>query len=256
MYDIHVFGSGSSGNCIYVDSGDSKFLLDAGLSFTDTKKNLRSIGARFSDIDFILFTHYHIDHYKGIKNIVDKYNTKVVTTSGEALMLDIPTAMIQPIGYEQTIELYGTKVTGHKLPHDTNQAVFFSVTNSMGEKLLYLTDCGTDDGIELGEYDVYIIEANYYMDGILSSLKDEKIHVVQFSRTTSGTGHLELNQTINLLKQSVGGRTEHIILSHLSSTNGNGELFKSKVKEATGLENVYIAENGLHVQYGENQNVF
>lgn len=256
MYDIHVFGSGSSGNCIFVNSGDSKFLLDAGLSFKEIKKNLRRIGARFSDIDFILFTHYHIDHYKGIKNIVEKYNTKVVTTNGEALMLDIPSAMIEPIEYEQTIRLFDTFITGHKLPHDTNQPVYFTVKNSVGETLLYLTDCGTDVGIELEDYDIFIIEANYYMDGILNSVQNQKIHVVQFNRTTSGTGHLELNQTINLLKNSVSENTKHIILSHLSSTNGSGELFKAKVKEKLVFENVHIAENGLHVNYGENQNIF
>lgn len=60
MFKVDVFGSGSSGNAILVDTGDCKFLLDAGLSVKDTKLGLRRIGARLSDIDYILVTHSHL----------------------------------------------------------------------------------------------------------------------------------------------------------------------------------------------------
>jgi len=256
MFDIHVFGSGSSGNCIYVDTGDCRFLLDAGLSIKDTKYGLRSVGARLSDIDYILITHVHVDHIKGLKNIVDKYDTKVITSEGENLVLGLLPSSFVKISHRKQVKISNTVVTAYNLPHDTVEPLYFSIENSIGEKLLYLTDCGSDEGIDVEEHDAYIIEANYYMEGILGSLQSEKIHIVQFNRTTSGTGHMELNQTLRILKDSVGDKTKHIILSHLSSSNGNGDLFKEKAVKYLKFENVDIAEKGLHITVGENPNVF
>jgi len=256
MFDVTVFNSGSSGNCIYVDTGDCKFLLDAGLSIKDTKAGLRGSGVRLSDIDYILVTHGHSDHVKGLKNIVEKYDTKVITSEGENLILGIPASSFVKISHRKTVEIANTKVTAYKIWHDTPEALCFSVENSIGEKLLYLTDCGTDEGIDVEEHDVYIIEANYYTEGILKSLQSDVIKVFQYNRTTSGTGHMELNQTLRILKDSIGDSTKHIILSHLSSANGNGDLFKQKAIKHLGFENVDIATSGLHVKVGEETNVF
>lgn len=256
MFKIDILGSGSSGNCIMVDTGDCRFLLDAGLSFKDTKCGLRKLGIRFSSIDLICLSHGHHDHLLGLKNIVDKYNIPVITSSGEALTLDIPSVLIKIIKHGRTVKTNNLEITAYDLPHDTNEPLYFSIKNSVGEKLLYLTDCGTDDGIDVEEHDVFIIEANYHMAGILESLKSKKIHIVQYNRVTEGTGHLEINQTINILKNSVGNSTKHIILSHLSSSNGNGELFIDMVKNALDFNNVYTAKKGLSVEFGENPNIF
>lgn len=256
MFDVTVFGSGSSGNCIYVDTGDCKFLLDAGLSFKDTKVGLKKVGVRLSDIDFICISHTHSDHIMGLKNIVDKYDTPIITSWGESLSWDISPANINVISNRKTINICNTNVTAYDCIHDTMEPLYFSIENSIGEKLLYLTDCGDSSGISVDDHDIFIIEANYYLEGILSSVQSGKIHIVQYNRTTSGTGHLELNQTIEILKDSVGKKTKHIILSHLSSANGNKALFEDKVKNALSFDNVDVAEKGLHVVIGENPNIF
>lgn len=164
--------------------------------------------------------------------------------------------MIKTIKNRQTINLYNTKVTAYDDIHDTNEPLYFSIENSVGEKLLYLTDCGTSEGIQVEDHDVFIIEANYYQAGILESLQSEVIHVFQYNRTTNGKGHLEILQTIDILKRGIGERAKHIILSHLSSSNGNGELFQKMASDELEFENVHIATKGLHVECGEDTNVF
>jgi len=259
MFDIHVFGSGSSGNCIYVDTGDTKILLDAGLSLKDTKKGLRGANARLSDIDCILITHTHGDHIGGLRSIVSKYETPIITSFGESFdnkMKEINPSNFRIVKHRQKIKIGDCTITAYNSIHDTNEPLYFSIENSVGEKLLYLTDCGSDEGINVDEHDVYIIEANYYLDGILDSLKKDVIKVFQYNRTTSGTGHLELNQTIRILKDSIGDSTKHIILSHLSSSNANGQLFKDKVSESLNFENIDIATQGLNVKVGIDTSIF
>ncbi len=58
-------------NCLFIDSGDHKILIDTGCGdgFQSTAgrlaENLEAEGIRSSDIDRIIFTHGHIDHAGG-----------------------------------------------------------------------------------------------------------------------------------------------------------------------------------------------
>ncbi len=58
-------------NCLFIDSGDNKILIDTGCGdvFQSTAgrltKNLEAEGIKCSDIDIIIFTHGHIDHVGG-----------------------------------------------------------------------------------------------------------------------------------------------------------------------------------------------
>ena len=54
-----VLASGSGGNACYVEAGDTRLLIDAGLSCLQIKKRLRLIGESLSDIDAIIITHEH-----------------------------------------------------------------------------------------------------------------------------------------------------------------------------------------------------
>jgi len=58
-------------NCLFINSGDHKILIDNGCGgvFQSTAgrlaKNMEAEGIRCSDIDIIIFTHGHIDHVGG-----------------------------------------------------------------------------------------------------------------------------------------------------------------------------------------------
>jgi glyoxylase-like metal-dependent hydrolase (beta-lactamase superfamily II) len=58
-------------NCLFIDSGDNRILIDTGCGdvFQPTAgrliKNLEAEGIKCSDIDRIIFTHGHIDHVGG-----------------------------------------------------------------------------------------------------------------------------------------------------------------------------------------------
>ena len=69
--------SGSSGNCTYIASENTRILVDAGVSCNKIIKALHEIGIELDEIDAIIITHEHSDHTKGLTTISKKYNIPV-----------------------------------------------------------------------------------------------------------------------------------------------------------------------------------
>ena len=62
--------SGSSGNCQYIETDNSKILVDSGFSGKRVQELLKSIGVCPTELDAILVTHEHSDHIKGDRKSV------------------------------------------------------------------------------------------------------------------------------------------------------------------------------------------
>ena len=62
---LWVLGSGSSGNAVLVESGDSRVLVDAGFGTRTLATRLRTIGIAPGSIEACIVTHEHTDHVKG-----------------------------------------------------------------------------------------------------------------------------------------------------------------------------------------------
>ena len=60
--------SGSSGNCIYVETGGLKLLFDAGINGIQAEKKLAALGRNIRDVNAVIISHDHGDHvrYAGI----------------------------------------------------------------------------------------------------------------------------------------------------------------------------------------------
>ena len=61
--------SGSSGNSLFVETENTKILIDAGMSCKKIEEALKSIEVDPSSINAILVTHEHADHIKGLSTI-------------------------------------------------------------------------------------------------------------------------------------------------------------------------------------------
>lgn len=62
--------SGSSGNSLFVETQNTKLLIDAGVSCKKIETALFNIDIDPNSIDGILVTHEHTDHVQGLRNTI------------------------------------------------------------------------------------------------------------------------------------------------------------------------------------------
>src|SRR5215510_2205636 len=64
---VTVLGSGSTGNAVLIVAGNTRVLVDAGLSAKEIAKRLALMGEDVQLLDGILVTHEHGDHAGGLR---------------------------------------------------------------------------------------------------------------------------------------------------------------------------------------------
>ncbi|MFL5409814.1 MAG: MBL fold metallo-hydrolase, partial [Myxococcales bacterium] len=77
-----VLGSGSLGNCVWVEAPGARILVDAGLSHRETLRRCRDAGLDLRDVTDICITHEHGDHCFGAGLIARKTGARVHATPG------------------------------------------------------------------------------------------------------------------------------------------------------------------------------
>ena len=86
---VCVLSSGSKGNTTYIETDNTKILIDIGNTSKYVKEKLEDIGVNPEELDGILITHTHVDHVKGLKVFLKKYKTKVYITGKMLEELDL-----------------------------------------------------------------------------------------------------------------------------------------------------------------------
>src|SRR5512136_411424 len=90
---LTILGSGSSGNCAYLECGETRLLIDAGLSGRQIRQRLLSIGRTPENLSGILITHEHVDHTQGLTGLAAKCQVPVycnrLTRDAVAATLDV-----------------------------------------------------------------------------------------------------------------------------------------------------------------------
>ncbi|MEG1494796.1 MAG: MBL fold metallo-hydrolase [Bacilli bacterium] len=226
---IKVLASGSKGNCTYIEYGQTRLLIDIGISYLAIAKSLESINVVPSSISGVLITHNHKDHIKGLASFIKRTNTQVYVPEGikEQLKDIIPLANISVIDtFSQigdfNIELFPTS-------HDTPYSVGY-IISCLLEKLVYITDTGYINKklfSKLKDADIYIIESNHDE----SLLMDGSYPYYLKQRVIGDEGHLSNHMTAEYLSKFVGEHTKYIVLAHLSENNNTEALAYQTTKD-------------------------
>ena len=66
---VHVFASGSGGNCLLLEDRTARLLIDAGISSRRIRTALGGLGCAVEEISGVLITHEHSDHISGLLNL-------------------------------------------------------------------------------------------------------------------------------------------------------------------------------------------
>jgi phosphoribosyl 1,2-cyclic phosphodiesterase len=238
-----VLASGSTGNSFFIESKDSKVLVDAGLSGKQVQGLLAEVGQDAEDLDAILITHEHKDHIKGVGVLARRYQLPIYANSktwdeldGQLGKITEEQRMVMEAGEviqfaDLTVESYGTS-------HDAAEPMGFCFYED-DMKVSLTTDLGyVSQRIKetVKDSDAYIFESNHDVE--MLRIGGYPWHLKR--RILSDVGHLSNETAGEALSDILGGNGETVYLAHLSRENNMTELARLTV-------NNILQENGFNV---------
>lgn len=222
---VVILGSGSKGNCTYIETKTKKILIDAGLSTIQIKERLSSKGISFSNIDIILITHEHTDHIKFLVSIAKKTNALICinkTTYEEAnrkLKGELKNFKICFIEQDKRYAMDEISFIPLKLSHDVFNCFGFILKedDKSNSNITYasITDTGyipTKYYNLLSFASVLLIESNH--DVMMQ--KQSGRPWILINRVLSEKGHLSNDECSKILKQIASPHTKEVIFGHIS----------------------------------------
>ena len=140
--------SGSNGNCIYVESAETRLLFDAGISGIAAERRLAKYGRDIRKVDAVIISHDHADHVRCAGVYHRKYRLPVYisrrTFDAAIARCGCFEASEAVHHFEPGCALRFGAVTVETVPtpHDAAEGVAFVVAAG-GKRLGILTDSGT-----------------------------------------------------------------------------------------------------------------
>lgn len=238
---IVSIASGSSGNSLFVEAGNTSILIDAGVSAKKICQGLEKIGKSPSDIKAVFITHEHIDHVNGLEVFSKKSDFTVYMTEKSAteyyrknkLFCDIKA---EKAGFE--VSVGDLHIKSFESPHDSVCCVGYTV-ESADDKFGLATDLGeiTKDTVaNLVSSRQVLLESNYDIE----MLKNGPYERYLKERIGSKFGHLSNIDCAAFSKYLAERGTKNFLLGHLSKENNTPDLAYNYTKAALSGCGEYI----------------
>lgn len=224
---ITVLASGSGGNTTYLESENTKILLDCGISYRQITQRLSTKELTIDNLDAVLITHEHGDHIKGLDVTLKRQQATCYLTeeTHEGMYYkakdNIDTSKLSFITPFEPFSINNIEVLPISISHDSSDAVGY-ILYAEGKKVVYITDIGylpKRDHAVLKNADIYIFESNY--DVTLLFTSQRPFYLKQ--RIDSVKGHMSNADSAYNLAQLVGDKTKKIILAHRSKECNTNE---------------------------------
>ena len=225
---ICILGSGSSGNATLIVAGETRVLIDCGLSGKETMRRIQEMGEDPHKINAIVITHEHGDHASGLHVIAKTIGAAVFVSSAtlDACKLGDKVKKIKrgdAISSAQDFEIGDFKFHPFTIPHDAADPFAFTV-EANGIKIGMAVDLGYYHGLAAERFrdcEALILESNYETDMLRActfypwSLKQ---------RIMGRHGHTSNDELARFLRDDFDGSAHHIVLAHLSQNSNHPEV--------------------------------
>ena len=242
MFNFTSLYSGSSGNCLLIQSNNTNILVDAGVSQQKISAALASFSLTFENIDAIVVTHEHADHISSVGSISKRYDIPVYINSETLSAVPVQKDKIKDSNKRifvpgKLFQINDISVKGFSIPHDAANPCGFNFYHR-DKKLTIATDIGHMNNRlinELKDSSFVLIEANYDPD----ILKYSRYPYQLKQRILGDYGHLSNETTGKTLAELT---TKHSLksamLGHLSKENNFPELALKTVSDELKKKNI------------------
>ena len=234
---VCVLASGSKGNAIYISSGKTAILVDAGLSGVEIQRRMTAAGLDAADLNAIIVSHEHSDHIRGVgvmarRHDLPVYITRDTASAAAGQLGRIHTIRHFEIGHSFSIDDLTIHPFG--ISHDARDPSGFTVAQN-GRKVGIATDLGIATGMvkqHLKSCALLVLEANH--DPVM--LTDGPYPWPLKQRIKSRSGHLSNQESRDLLGEVKHSGLCHVVLAHLSETNNTPQKALEAVHQAIEKE--------------------
>ena len=234
---VCVLASGSKANSCYIETAQTKILIDIGLNCINTEKKLQEINISPDEIDGIFITHVHKDHIYGLRIFNKKHKAKAYLT--ETMYKELNEQLTNYEFIDNVTRIKDMTITAIKTSHDAEDSNGYIIENN-NESIVYITDTGyinIKNHKLLKNKTMYILESNHDVEMLMNN-PNYPYHLKQ--RILGDKGHLSNKDSSYYLKKFIGVNTKHIILAHLSEHNNTDELAQKTLKKTINIDDIDI----------------
>jgi phosphoribosyl 1,2-cyclic phosphodiesterase len=220
--------SGSSGNCIYVETEGTRLLFDAGISGVQAEERLAAQGRDIRNVDAVIISHDHSDHIRHAGVLHRKYGLPVFVTPATLAAASSRCALgkmkdVRHFRSNDKLKINDVLVHAIPTPHDGVDGSAFVI--ECGEKRLgILTDLGhvfRDLVHIVASLDAVFLESNY--DPEMLAHGPYPAYLKQ--RIKGPRGHISNIEAAEvLLHASLANRLQWACLAHLSEQNNHPDV--------------------------------
>jgi len=232
---IIILGSGSTGNALYIESGETRVLVDAGLTGKETAKRMTEAGIDPASLDAIVITHEHTDHIRGLQVISKTTEAPVFVSAATRSVCHFAHGADeivwgQEISSSEPFQIGSLDFYPFSIPHDGVDTFAFTV-ESGGVKVGLVTDLGYITKLvaeRLRGSDLVIVESNHDRDMLKVGPNPWPLK----QRIASKLGHLSNDETARWIQEDFDGKAAYLVLAHISRHCNHPELARLTALEA------------------------
>lgn len=212
-------GSGSEGNGLVVQAGDTCVMIDCGFGIRETSARLGRLGLVAEDITAIIVTHEHSDHVGGVPAFAARHGTPVWATWGTISMAGRLAGIdnVNAFDSHDAFAIGALSIEPFPVPHDAREPVQY-VLGDGARRIGVLTDIGASTPhVEacVSGCDALVLECNHDVELLAKGPYPYPLK----QRIAGPFGHLSNADAAAMLARIDVTKLQHIVAAHLSREN-------------------------------------
>jgi phosphoribosyl 1,2-cyclic phosphodiesterase len=218
---ICSLASGSKGNCFYLETGETRVLIDAGLSLRETLLRMAQVGIDADSVHGVLVTHEHIDHIRSAGSFARKFKVPVFTSHLVRSKADsyFKKTLVTEFEAGHAFTFRDVEIDPVPITHDSCDPVGFVVTSGEG-RAASVTDLGIVTRLvaeKLRGCRALNLESNHDVEMLMNGPYPWDLK----QRIKSRHGHISNEESLALLHDLAHGGLAAVVMAHLSEVNNH-----------------------------------